>query len=46
LGNTYLPGKLSYAARCIDGTIKARIAHVDLHPKVSKALDYFLASED
>jgi hypothetical protein len=30
LGNADLPGKLGYAARRIDGTIKGRIAHVDL----------------
>src|SRR5216684_3147140 len=42
LGNADLPGKLGYAARSIDGTIKARIAHVDLPSKVSEALDYFL----
>ena len=43
LGNADFPGKLGYAARCIDGTIKARIAHVDLHSKGAKALIFWLA---
>jgi hypothetical protein len=30
LGNADFPGKLCYAACCIDRVTKARIAHVDL----------------